>query len=83
MNVVAYRMFFINLKNLFRDKKLYLVLDLDHTLLNSTRLLDITEEEGYLRGTHENLPGMTLALWSSCANFLLLQICVFDMITQV
>ncbi|KAK3041809.1 hypothetical protein RJ639_000325 [Escallonia herrerae] len=40
-------------KNLLRQKKLYLVLDLDHTLLNSTRLLDITPEEEYLRSqTH-------------------------------
>ncbi|KAI5676179.1 hypothetical protein M9H77_07129 [Catharanthus roseus] len=45
-----------DLKNLFRHKKLYLVLDLDHTLLNSSRLLDITEEEGYLRCPQENLP---------------------------
>ncbi|KAK2984132.1 hypothetical protein RJ640_006285 [Escallonia rubra] len=40
-------------KNLLRQKKLYLVLDLDHTLLNSTRFLDITLEEEYLRSqTH-------------------------------
>ncbi|KAI3778922.1 hypothetical protein L2E82_08311 [Cichorium intybus] len=35
-------------KNLLRHKKLYLVLDLDHTLLNSTRFSDIIQEEGYL-----------------------------------
>lgn len=37
-----------DLKNLLRHKKLILVLDLDHTLLNSTRLSDVTQEEGYL-----------------------------------
>ncbi|KAK9051102.1 hypothetical protein SSX86_027728 [Deinandra increscens subsp. villosa] len=37
-----------DLKNLFSHKKLCLVLDLDHTLLNSTRFMDITQEEGYL-----------------------------------
>lgn len=33
---------------LFHRRKLYLVLDLDHTLLNSARLCDIKEEEAYL-----------------------------------
>nr|GMD61688.1 RNA polymerase II C-terminal domain phosphatase-like 4 [Ipomoea batatas] len=37
-----------DLKNLLQHKKLYLVLDLDHTLLNSTRLSDISAEEEYL-----------------------------------
>ncbi|PWA74616.1 BRCT domain-containing protein [Artemisia annua] len=39
-----------DLKNLLRHKKLYLVLDLDHTLLNSTHFIDgdATQEEGYL-----------------------------------
>ncbi|KAI7738808.1 hypothetical protein M8C21_006255 [Ambrosia artemisiifolia] len=37
-----------DLKSLFSHKKLCLVLDLDHTLLNSTRFMDITQEEGYL-----------------------------------
>ncbi|KVH97632.1 BRCT domain-containing protein [Cynara cardunculus var. scolymus] len=37
-----------DLKNLFNQKKLCLVLDLDHTLLNSTRFMDVTQEEGYL-----------------------------------
>ncbi|XP_058114098.1 RNA polymerase II C-terminal domain phosphatase-like 4 [Magnolia sinica] len=37
-----------DLKNLLRDRKLYLVLDLDHTLLNSTRLIDTLPEENYL-----------------------------------
>ncbi|XP_051148952.1 RNA polymerase II C-terminal domain phosphatase-like 4 isoform X2 [Andrographis paniculata] len=35
-------------KNLIRRRKLYLILDLDHTLLNSTRLPDIIGDEGYL-----------------------------------
>ncbi|CAH9057087.1 unnamed protein product [Cuscuta epithymum] len=38
-----------DLKNLLQHKKLYLVLDLDHTLLNSTRLSDISPEEEYLK----------------------------------
>ncbi|KAF3666020.1 putative reticulon-like protein B21-like [Capsicum annuum] len=59
-----------DLKNLLRHKKLYLVLDLDHTLLNSTRLGDISEEELYLKDQREVLPGdlllyygVTLRLW--------------------
>ncbi|CAA3025440.1 RNA polymerase II C-terminal domain phosphatase-like 4 [Olea europaea subsp. europaea] len=43
-------------KNLLRHKKLYLVLDLDHTLLNSTRLADVTIEERYLEGQRDTLP---------------------------
>ncbi|KAL2534828.1 RNA polymerase II C-terminal domain phosphatase-like 4 [Abeliophyllum distichum] len=43
-------------KNLLRHKKLYLVLDLDHTLLNSTRFADITIEERYLEGQRDTLP---------------------------
>lgn len=44
-----------DLKNLFRHKKLYLVLDLDHTLLNSTRFVDITPEEEYLKNQTDSL----------------------------
>ncbi|GFZ03413.1 C-terminal domain phosphatase-like 4 [Actinidia rufa] len=44
-----------DLKNLLRHKKLYLVLDLDHTLLNSTRLLDITPDEEYLKSQTDSL----------------------------
>jgi RNA polymerase II C-terminal domain phosphatase-like 3/4 len=32
-------------KNLLRDRKLVLILDLDHTLINSTRLHDISRAE--------------------------------------
>jgi RNA polymerase II C-terminal domain phosphatase-like 3/4 len=32
-------------KNLLRDRKLVLILDLDHTLINSTRLHDISAAE--------------------------------------
>ncbi|KAI6680434.1 hypothetical protein NL676_034315 [Syzygium grande] len=39
-----------DLKNLLRYKKLYLILDLDHTLLNSTSLAHISPEEEHLRG---------------------------------
>lgn len=45
-----------DLKNLLSHKKLYLVLDLDHTLLNSTRFSDITAEEGYLETNKDSLP---------------------------
>ncbi|PIN20577.1 TFIIF-interacting CTD phosphatase [Handroanthus impetiginosus] len=45
-----------DLKNLLRHRKLYLVLDLDHTLLNSSRLADITAEEGYLHDQRDALP---------------------------
>ncbi|KAF8389203.1 hypothetical protein HHK36_025896 [Tetracentron sinense] len=44
-----------DLKNLLRNKKLYLVLDLDHTLLNSTRLVDISSEEEYLKSQTDSL----------------------------
>ncbi|KAI4335561.1 hypothetical protein L6164_014197 [Bauhinia variegata] len=37
-----------DMKNLLHYRKLYLVLDLDHTLLNSTQLMDLAPEEGYL-----------------------------------
>ncbi|KAB2633185.1 RNA polymerase II C-terminal domain phosphatase-like 4 [Pyrus ussuriensis x Pyrus communis] len=39
----------IDLKRAMRHKKLYLVLDLDHTLLNSTKLDRMTAEEEYLK----------------------------------
>lgn len=39
-------------------KKLYLILDLDHTLLNSARLIDIKEEEVYLNSQRDALPGI-------------------------
>ncbi|PIA45815.1 hypothetical protein AQUCO_01600211v1 [Aquilegia coerulea] len=44
-----------DLKNLLRNKKLHLVLDLDHTLLNSTRLMDISPEEEYLKTKVDSL----------------------------
>lgn len=47
-----------DLKSLLRHKKLYLVLDLDHTLLNSTRLLDLTPEELYLKNQTDSLQGI-------------------------
>ncbi|KAI4358068.1 hypothetical protein L6164_001972 [Bauhinia variegata] len=37
-----------DMKNLLRHKKLYLILDLDHTLLNSTQLIDLAPEEVHL-----------------------------------
>lgn len=43
---------------LCRKRKLYLVLDLDHTLLNSSRLTDIRDEEAaYLITERDALPG--------------------------
>ncbi|KAJ7979618.1 RNA polymerase II C-terminal domain phosphatase-like 4 [Quillaja saponaria] len=44
-----------DMKNLLRHKKLYLVLDLDHTLLNSTLLVHLTQEEGYLMTQTDSL----------------------------
>ncbi|KAJ7955625.1 RNA polymerase II C-terminal domain phosphatase-like 4 [Quillaja saponaria] len=44
-----------DMKNLLRHKKLYLVLDLDHTLLNSTQLVHLTQEEGYLMAQADSL----------------------------
>ena len=44
-------------KNLLRLKKLYLVLDLDHTLLNSTQLFDLHPDEVYLMGQTDSLEG--------------------------
>lgn len=45
----------IDLKKLLHQRKLYLVLDLDHTLLNSTRLIDLTSEEEYLKSQTDSL----------------------------
>ncbi|KAK1365235.1 Protein-serine/threonine phosphatase [Heracleum sosnowskyi] len=45
-----------DLKNLFRHRKLNLVLDLDHTLLNSTQFRHITQEEEYLKMPPDSLP---------------------------
>ncbi|XP_054822636.1 RNA polymerase II C-terminal domain phosphatase-like 4 isoform X2 [Prosopis cineraria] len=44
-----------DMKNLLRHKKLYLVLDLDHTLLNSTQLVDLNSEEVYLLNQTDSL----------------------------
>jgi RNA polymerase II C-terminal domain phosphatase-like 3/4 len=37
-----------DLKNLLRERKLVLILDLDHTLINSTKLRDISSAENEL-----------------------------------
>ncbi|KAK8548320.1 hypothetical protein V6N12_061236 [Hibiscus sabdariffa] len=47
-----------DMKNLLRHKKLYLVLDLDHTLLNSTQLNHLTSEEEYLKAQSDSLQGV-------------------------
>ncbi|GAB2291665.1 RNA polymerase II C-terminal domain phosphatase-like 4 [Dionaea muscipula] len=44
-----------DVKNLLSHRKLYLVLDLDHTLLNSTRLDDLTPVEEYLKDKTDSL----------------------------
>uniref|UniRef100_A0A7N0V061 protein-serine/threonine phosphatase n=1 Tax=Kalanchoe fedtschenkoi TaxID=63787 RepID=A0A7N0V061_KALFE len=38
-----------DVKNLLRHRKLYMILDLDHTLLNSTGITDVAPDEEYLR----------------------------------
>jgi RNA polymerase II C-terminal domain phosphatase-like 3/4 len=48
-----------DMKNLLRHKKLYLVLDLDHTLLNSTQLIHLTSEEEYLKSQSDSLQGIS------------------------
>lgn len=66
-------------KIMLRQKKLYLVLDLDHTLLNSTRYNDITKGEGHLQGQRYTLPGMAPLVFGNivlaskvCISFLFL-----------
>ncbi|CAL0320138.1 unnamed protein product [Lupinus luteus] len=44
-----------DMKDLLRHKKLNLVLDLDHTLLNSTMLMDLNSEEGHLTTETDSL----------------------------
>ncbi|KAG7942585.1 hypothetical protein I3843_16G110800 [Carya illinoinensis] len=44
-----------DMKNLLRHKKLYLVLDLDHTLLNSTQLIHMSPQEEYLKSQTDSL----------------------------
>lgn len=46
-----------DIKKSLHRKKLYLVLDLDHTLLNSTQLNHMTAEEEYLMSPTDSLPG--------------------------
>ncbi|ESR66910.1 hypothetical protein CICLE_v10010299mg [Citrus x clementina] len=44
-----------DMKHLLRHRKLYLILELDHTLLNWTLLLHLTPEEDYLKSQVESL----------------------------
>lgn len=46
-----------NLKNLLDAKKLILILDLDHTLLNTTRLHDVSPREEYLIHKADSIQG--------------------------
>lgn len=50
-----------DLRFLQRQRKLYLVLDLDHTLLNSTILRDLKPEEEYLKSHTHSLQGDTFS----------------------
>lgn len=47
----------VDMKNLLNRKRLYLILDLDHTLLNSTLLFHMTSEEDYLKSEAHSLLG--------------------------
>jgi len=47
-----------DMKSLLCRKKLYLVLDLDHTLLNSTHLSHLSSEESHLLNQTDSLEGM-------------------------
>lgn len=47
-----------DIKKSLHLKKLYLVLDLDHTLLNSTHLNHMTAEEEYLHSQTDSLQGI-------------------------
>lgn len=44
-----------DLKNLLQSKKLILILDLDHTLLNSTRVADMSPQEEYVKHEAESM----------------------------
>lgn len=48
------------MKDLLRHKKLLLILDLDHTLLNTTLLGDITPDEEYLKSQVGSLQGICI-----------------------
>lgn len=48
-----------DLKNLMHEKKLILILDLDHTLLNSSRLADVSLEEEYLLRQLDSIKGIS------------------------
>lgn len=50
------------MKNLFRNKKLCLVLDLDHTLLNTTHLEHLTLDEEYLNSRIDSSEGTLFRL---------------------
>lgn len=63
-----------DMKYSLHDKKLYLVLDLDHTLLNSTHLKKMTPDEKYLIARANSPKGM-ICLWG----FLCLY---FDIVTH-
>jgi TFIIF-interacting CTD phosphatase-like protein len=53
-----------DLNHLLKQKKLILILDLDHTLINSTRMIDVIPEEHYLMKQVEEGKGKKLKLFS-------------------
>lgn len=57
-NVEIERLRGADLKDLLHKKKLILILDLDHTLLNSTRFADITSDEEYLLRQIDGMKGI-------------------------
>lgn len=46
-----------DMKNKLSQKRLHLILDLDHTLLNSTMLFHMNSEEDYLKSKADSLQG--------------------------
>lgn len=59
-NVEIARVRGADLKSLLHKKKLILILDLDHTLLNSTHIVDVTSDEEYLLRQIDGMKGIML-----------------------
>lgn len=65
----------MDLKHLLKDKKLILILDLDHTLINSTRMFDVFPEEQYLIKQVEEAKGKSKKLLVFSINLLVFYFC--------
>ena len=65
----------MDLKHLLKDKKLILILDLDHTLINSTRMFDVFPEEQYLIKQVEEAKGKSKKLLVFSINLLFFYFC--------